>query len=496
MGILALGHVGRRTFVFWKYSWIAFFIFNSDILRCYSVNIPRKPVDSLYDVSDIGKLGLSIFDNTTLKEAIYSSDQAWFVQFYSSWCGHCVNFAPTWKIFANDVKGWWRVARIAVLNCADPYNTKICSEYVDVGFPSLRLFKAFQQNGTGDLCKAPRDVSHLRQALIDHISKHSPQNTPSNWPMLSPVKVKWLLNFFWRNPRTKMKFIAVVFEDSESYTGRELILDMSNLKNILVVRVLQQELSRNPLPSEWKVGELPSLFILRQNGKPSKLWRMGNRESFFKALQAYIKQTLPASGTKETLNGQEQERNVMNGPDDNLRKTPHHEVDKNIEQFVNHTSRRAVARLVVYMEDLESTLIYSLRYEVALQKLIKADAMSALQAYIAVLNKYFPGRPCVMSTLNKLQKLLQPHVYLSNDGWSSILNQLHNFQNPDCFFKNDVTWVGCKGSAAIYRGYPCGLWVLFHTLTVSHASQDSYLSSQNTNVLTFLLDDWTNQSWW
>ena len=39
------------------------------------------------------------------------------------------------------------------------------------------------------------------------------------------------------------------------------------------------------------------------------------------------------------------------------------------------------------MQDLESTLIYSLKYEIGLQKLISADAMSALKSYIAVLNK-------------------------------------------------------------------------------------------------------------
>ncbi len=32
-------------------------------------------------------------------------------------------------------------------------------------------------------------------------------------------------------------------------------------------------------------------------------------------------------------------------------------------------------------------------------------------------------------------------------------------------------WVGCRGSESRYGGYPCGLWTLFHTLTVSQASK-------------------------
>ena len=38
-------------------------------------------------------------------QTVLMSERAWMVEFYSSWCGHCVHFAPTWKKFATDVKG-------------------------------------------------------------------------------------------------------------------------------------------------------------------------------------------------------------------------------------------------------------------------------------------------------------------------------------------------------------------------------------------------------
>merc|ERR1712096_309022 len=34
-------------------------------------------------------------------------------------------------------------------------------------------------------------------------------------------------------------------------------------------------------------------------------------------------------------------------------------------------------------------------------------------------------------------------------------------------------WKGCKGSKPHYRGYPCGLWQLLHTLAVNAAKDDS-----------------------
>ncbi|XP_045191199.2 sulfhydryl oxidase 2-like isoform X2 [Mercenaria mercenaria] len=35
------------------------------------------------------------------------------------------------------------------------------------------------------------------------------------------------------------------------------------------------------------------------------------------------------------------------------------------------------------------------------------------------------------------------------------------------FLPERIEWVGCAGSEARFRGYPCGMWTLFHTLTVA-----------------------------
>ena len=35
----------------------------------------------------------------------------------------------------------------------------------------------------------------------------------------------------------------------------------------------------------------------------------------------------------------------------------------------------------------------------------------------------------------------------------------------------ESSWLGCKGSAPQFGGYPCGLWMMFHTLTVNHAEE-------------------------
>lgn len=55
----------------------------------------------LYDSND----DVISLDNSTFYSTILGSQFAWNVEFYNSWCGHCINFAPTYKKVATDTKG-------------------------------------------------------------------------------------------------------------------------------------------------------------------------------------------------------------------------------------------------------------------------------------------------------------------------------------------------------------------------------------------------------
>jgi thioredoxin domain-containing protein 5 len=55
-----------------------------------------------------------------------------FVKFYAPWCGHCKKLAPTWKSFAQDMKGKLAVAEV---NCED--HKAFCKTQDVEGFPAL-----------------------------------------------------------------------------------------------------------------------------------------------------------------------------------------------------------------------------------------------------------------------------------------------------------------------------------------------------------------------
>lgn len=52
-----------------------------------------------------GEDAVWVLDSGSVRGATANSSAAWLVQFYSSWCGHCIGYAPTWRALAGDVRG-------------------------------------------------------------------------------------------------------------------------------------------------------------------------------------------------------------------------------------------------------------------------------------------------------------------------------------------------------------------------------------------------------
>ena len=50
------------------------------------------------------------------------SPNLWLLEFYSSYCGHCISFAPTFQRLSNSIKEWNRFVRLGVLDCAPSMN--------------------------------------------------------------------------------------------------------------------------------------------------------------------------------------------------------------------------------------------------------------------------------------------------------------------------------------------------------------------------------------
>ena len=82
-----------------------------------------------------------------------------------------------------------------------------------------------------------------------------------------------------------------------------------------------------------------------------------------------------------------------------------------------------------------------------------------LNPFLSFLSIYHSVYCTHLSVSFSLSLHRSPCLYLS-------LSLLDSPQVPKSGLPAVVRWVGCQGSKAHLRRYPCGVWTLFHVLTV------------------------------
>ena len=119
----------------------------------------------------------------------------------------------------------------------------------------------------------------------------------------------------------------------------------------------------------------------------------------------------------------------------------------------------------VYMVDLENAIVTSLSQEVAGRSLIDQSGINALQQYVQMLVTYFPGKPTMMKFLDKFNTKIR-NLTSFTDG-VEISDLIKEISTVESKLPAKRPWAGCRGSIEGKRGYPCSLWMLFHTCTVN-----------------------------
>lgn len=124
----------------------------------------------------------------------------------------------------------------------------------------------------------------------------------------------------------------------------------------------------------------------------------------------------------------------------------------------------------VYLSDLEATLKYSLEHEIVSRNTISGDALEALKSYLELLIEYFPSSIRGKKFIKLVLEHMQNTKSVSGEELGSFINKYEILLKP---YVTKTVWIGCEGSHAMYRKYPCGLWTLFHTLTVQASTKNS-----------------------
>ncbi|XP_056275074.1 sulfhydryl oxidase 2 [Pseudoliparis swirei] len=393
---------------------------------------------------------LVILGSGSLKPAVGNSTSAWLVQFYSSWCGHCIQYSSTWRALARDVTDWQLVLHVGVLDCAQEENFDVCKEFNIKFYPTFKYFHAHSPHtdrGTS-YSGADREVQSVRQLMVDILQNHTKVEWPDLCPPLRPYSSEELLPLLGQRSD---HYTAIIMEEPDSYVGREVILDLLQYSGVEVKRALSSE---RPLLDALKITRFPSVYLLHPNATHTYL-HVEKRLRFF--FSSFLR-TLP-SVHRSSRSSSSSSSVAM------------------VTEKQSSDPWRDFDRSKVYAADLESALHYLLRVELATHNTLEGEELQVFKDFVTLVAKLYPGGGSAVKLMETLSDWLLS-LPLPRIPYQAVLDLVDNkMRISGVFLGAELRWVGCQGSRAGLRGYPCSLWTLFHVLTVQHDAMPTALES-------------------
>lgn len=420
----------------------------------------------LYTTDD----NIEIFTAHNFKNKLYGQKQAWFIEFYNSWCGFCQRFAPSWKALGTDLRGWKDLVGIGAIDCSDEDNSPICREFEILGYPTLRYFHEHYLEAPKNLgtdVKKGEDMDALRRNLVQQLLKEQQDGRAKCLPQLLPY-TESSVNDIFNGIDDKVQYAFVIVEDKTNVSV-EVSMDLHKVPEVIIRSVKQEN---NDFIQNYHISSYPKVLVVNRFDKSVVHFDndITTRETILKAIKDFLK-------PKGIEISEEKKDNLFKG------KWIENEVPDIaalLEARERQTLRQKVKQMgdVVFQMDLETALRYSLKHEVATTKIIEGEKLEALKKYLDVIVKYFPtGR----KGKNFLEDLMtEINSYGASVKGEDIANFIRPSDNEDeGIFSSPQQWLGCSGSSPKYRGYPCGMWTMFHYLTVNAADQNRNKENAN-----------------
>ena len=156
------------------------------------------------------------------------SPNLWLLEFYSSHCGHCISFAPTFQRLSNSVKEWSRFVRLGVLDCAPSVNRATCQQFKISYFPCFKSISPLSDVVADKVSPVRRDIPSLTNLITDLIIENTDKYNEETRDFIQQLEslncdMDWD-TYFDSNRDVLILFIA---ELAGSYTGKHIMFDVA-----------------------------------------------------------------------------------------------------------------------------------------------------------------------------------------------------------------------------------------------------------------------------
>lgn len=350
------------------------------------------------------------------------------------------------------------------MDCANDDNNPLCREYEIMHYPMLKFFPANSKpDHMGVTVNKGKNVEEIRTTVIELLRKEHMEGKGASWPNITPYRNSDIKNLWKYVPRS-VKFLILIFEDTDSFIGTEVMLDLHKIDNVQLRSVPSQNEAVFKLMG---VSTFPSMVVVETDMTTFPLTVTDKtRESFRRTIKTFLKSRHISVPKEELPKSREAPQtmeiadllSLMAAEEESKRKF-------DIKQMGD----------VVFYVDLERAVSYSLKHEVPSYKLISGEAFTALKDYLNILLKYLPMSSRTMKVLDNLRSSILKHT--KEIRGEKVLEYLNKFDDGEDSVFTSHDWIGCRGSKPQYRGYPCSLWTMFHTLTVNAVIHNQQLDS-------------------
>ncbi|XP_058829807.1 sulfhydryl oxidase 1 [Topomyia yanbarensis] len=404
----------------------------------------------LYDQND----SVISLNAGNLKEKVFGQPHASLVEFYNSYCGFCRRYAPIWKQLASDILGWQKLVKVTALDCSRDENNAICREFEVMAYPTIRFFAPYYEDGAqkiGEPVTAHAEAEVIN-ALIEHMQNVTQK--PAGWPDFTPLESdaprEQLFNPTEARPDPpKYAYLINENEINGTTVGSQVMLDLLDAPLAVVKRTKE---TSEPSGLKVIVGDSMSEIKLPvdefSRAKVTSAIRKHLSEHHIRVTEVATKPNNKDSTTEENIS------DIM---------------EKKQEEALR-VKMKELGPAIVYQADLEEAIKFALFHEVTRFKKIDGERLLALQRFMNVLVRYFPFNENGMKFLKEVrQYVLNAESEIGAEDYSNQIKKLEQNRSP-VFASN--RWMGCSSTKDGLRRYPCGLWTLFHYMTVQAAESE------------------------